>query len=93
MAIDATQPDLLDSALPPAPGVAVHLKELILAATDRAPDDEATARAVRHARDAGEGWEIISVALGLTPTEARARYGESAREPLGRLSGKRSSAD
>jgi len=55
--------------------VAAHLRHLIHAATARTPDLSDLKAAVREAYDAGESWDLISMALGLTPDEARARFG------------------
>ena len=54
--------------------VAVHLRHLILAATSRTPDHSALSAAVRQAREAGEGWDVIAMALGITPEAALAGY-------------------
>ena len=55
--------------------VAAHLRHLILAATSRTPDFGDLRAAVREAYEAGETWDLISTALGLTPEEAIARFG------------------
>lgn len=55
--------------------VAAHLRHLIHAATARTPDLAELKAAVREAYEAGETWDLISMALGLTPEEARARFG------------------
>jgi hypothetical protein len=48
---------------------------LILAATSRTPDFGELKAAVREAYEAGETWDLISTALGLTPEETIARFG------------------
>jgi hypothetical protein len=55
--------------------VAAHLRHLILAATARTPDLGDLKAAVREACEAGETWDLISMALGLSPEEAVARFG------------------
>ena len=55
--------------------VAAHLRHLIHAATARTPDLTDLTAAVREACEAGETWDLIGAALGLTPEEAIARFG------------------
>lgn len=69
MAIDAPEPLVGETR------VAAHLRHLIHAATARTPDLGDLAAAVREACDAGETWDVISMALGITPDEALARFG------------------
>lgn len=69
MAIDAAGPFGAETR------VAAHLRHLIRAATARTPDLADLTAAVREACEAGETWDLISTALGLTPEEAMARFG------------------
>ena len=69
MAIDAAGPFAAETR------VAAHLRHLIQAATARTPDFGELKAAVREAYEAGETWDLISTALGLTPEEAIARFG------------------
>jgi len=69
MAIDAAGPLVSETR------VAAHLRHLIRAATARTPDLADLTAAVREACEAGETWEVISMALGLTTDEALARFG------------------
>jgi hypothetical protein len=89
MAIDASA---LESVRPyvAETRVAPHLRHLILAATARTPDPEDLDAAVREARAAGETWDLISMALGLPPEQARQRHGS--REGIATVGARQDSA-
>jgi hypothetical protein len=74
MAIDAAA---IESVRPCAAEtrVAPHLRHLIFAATARTPNPARLDAAVQEAREAGETWDVISMALGLSPEQARQRHG------------------
>ena len=73
MAIDAEGVQPLEPDVGEA-RVAPHLRSLIRAATSRTPDPLGLAAAVLRARDAGETWDVIGMALGITPEAALESY-------------------